>query len=106
MLVDGHKTLIDSNTKYNTFKRQVKHFIRFFKPSLLRGRLLSLVPIILSSLSVTVDSGLFLGMYCRNRPLKFSFDPRCQLANGSAKYLINPGVLSKLFIIVKSRGLE
>ena len=23
-------------------------------------------------------------MYCLNKPLKFSFDPRCQLANGSA----------------------
>ena len=55
------------------------------KPNLLRGRWLIRSWITLSSSAVTVDKGRFLGMYWRNKPLKFSFEPRCQLANGSAK---------------------
>ena len=54
-------------------------------PRRLRGRVLRSLSIFSSSLSVTVESGRDLGMYCRMSPFRFSFDPRCQLEYGSAK---------------------
>ena len=63
-------------------------------PRRLRGRVLRSLSIFSSSLSVTVESGRDLGMYCRMSPFRFSFDPRCQLEYGSAKEVVDPRALS------------
>ena len=45
---------------------------------------------------MTVDKGLFLGMYCLSKPFKFSLLPLCQLLKGLVKYV----ALSKASLIL------
>ena len=101
------------------FNDRVNTSLGVLNPSRFLGWLFNCSWIILSSSSVTVDTALFLGMYCRSNPLKFSFDPLYQLAKGSAKYVVdlraasmrwcsaNSFPLSKVIVFTKgAKGLS
>ena len=57
----------------------------FIYPSVLRGRSLRLFAMRLRSPRVRSDRSVPFGMYWRNSPLVFSFEPRCQGLCGSQK---------------------
>jgi putative transposase len=57
----------------------------FIYPSVLRGRSFRLRAMASRSSALWTDRSVPLGMYCRNRPFVFSFDPRCQGLCGSQK---------------------